>query len=206
MLDSLESLKPKIHSIPGVNFVHERDAKEGAGWSEPDDEDDAGCFPELREPGRSYHIFFLVLPGEQFQYKTEMDPIEFNEEEDDENDISGDSVPGEGEIGLMVGVSLLAPIAMVAISYQEHFENGDIVEPDFRGPESEYPIHADLAADLGVLSTRVAKLLEAHGLRVLTADEARQNPPGLRPGDEITVSDMEGKITVFDAFFFHGTR
>ncbi len=170
IIDSIQQLSPKIRSIQNVS-VYERDAEE--------------C---------SYHTFFLVISGEQFRYKTETDPNDFEEE-------VGDSVPGSGEIGLIVGLSMLAPIAMVATSYQESFENGDYTEPDFRSPESEYPIHPDIAAELAVLSAKVVSLMQEQGLRVLSVDEARQKTPWLKPCEEVAL-DPQGEMTVFDAFFF----
>ncbi len=178
IFESIEHLSPKLDSLQKGTVMYERDDEE-----------------------YSYYVFFLVLPGEQFRFTTEVEPTDFEEEEINDSDIVGESVPGTGEIGLVVGVSTLAPVAMVATSYRENFENGDYTEPDFLSPDSEYPIHPDLAAELAVLATKVVELLKAHGLRVLTTDEARQKTPWLKASPEIAL-DPNGEMTVFDAFFF----
>ena len=54
-----------------------------------------------------------------------MEPVEPGEEADEES-----CVKGEGRIGCMVAVSIIAPLAVVELGVLETLENGSSVEPD----------------------------------------------------------------------------
>jgi hypothetical protein len=206
-------LYPKLHrslsSIEGASLRYERQANEqrqGHGDWDSGDSDWSDNLP-IDERTYSYHLFFICPDHQLFRYETEA------EEHDEEDPDVEQSVAGEGFIGCVVGVSLLAPFAVVGLSDFHEYENGSRSWPElevcafdkngeqitaeefFRsevGDEGLYLLHN--------LGDRIAKVLESHGITILSEQDQQKPVPWLLAGEEVL--KQEGAVTVKGALFF----
>ena len=153
----------------------------------------------------SYHLFFLGASGEDFR-------IEFEEEGlDVENP---EMVKFEGNIGCVVGVSQIAPFAVIRFGSMAHGEDGSenlpSIETEIYSEDGE-PLDSDqyFSEDVGEkafekmagLRNNIAKVLEQLGITILPTEEGRKIVPWLKPGEEAFLQD---KVSVQNAFFFTG--
>ena len=130
-----------------------------------------------------------------------------------------ETVAGKETFGCLVGVSLLAPVAMVQVDSYACFEDGFASCPDLRDEweEATDPLFGpgeNLAGGLDrgtiralkQLRASVARVLRSAGLRELPGDLARRAVPRLRAGREAFVGKRHTghPITVQNAFFFAG--
>src|SRR5207249_3804036 len=85
-----------------VGALYEREPQGGPqceDGSNPDEDP-----PDWDAESRSYHLFFLPLADERFQFETDtLEPGEDGVEQ---------RFSGEGRIGFAVGISLIAPFAL----------------------------------------------------------------------------------------------
>jgi hypothetical protein len=202
-------LYPKLHRslsrIQGGSLRYEREAEE-PGQELKDDDADWSCSP-MDEPTYSYHLFFLGSDDKLLRYGTET-------EEADEDDPDVETViPGEGFIGCVVGVSLLAPFAVVALNNFHEYEDGSHSCPELQvcafdkngGRLTAKEFFRSQVGDEGLrrlynLCEQTAKILESHGITVLSEPEQRQTLPWLRAGKEVLREG--GPVTVKEALFF----
>ena len=112
--ESYPGLKIKLSRIEGAELSYERDAAGGPRWEEySDPEEDP---PDWSEQASSYHLFFVGLTEERFQYIIESEvPDEYDNMQ---------KVEGIGFIGCTVAISLIAPYALIKLRSFERLEDG----------------------------------------------------------------------------------
>ena len=186
-------LYPKLHRklsrIKGAALRYEREAEE-QGHDFEDDVSDGSYLP-MDDQTYSYHLFFLCPDDELFRYET-------NEEADEADPDVEEVISGEGFIGCVVGVSLLAPFAIVAPNNCHEYQDGSHCCPEleicafdengerltaeefFRGQVREQGVRL-----LYKLCDQAAKVLASHGITVLSEQEQRQTLPWLRAGKQV---------------------
>ncbi|HLP59641.1 MAG TPA: hypothetical protein VK186_12455, partial [Candidatus Deferrimicrobium sp.] len=109
------------------------EAEEDEDEDETSEEDEASLVAEekeadLEEPSEddnlasSYHLFFLALQGDQFEYECQAEDL----------DEKGNTVTlnGIGVVGCCVAVSLLAPFAIVTPASMEIYDDDSCTFPD----------------------------------------------------------------------------
>ena len=201
-------LYPKLHRqfsrIKRASLRYEREAEE-QGHDFKDDDSDGSCLP-MDDQTYSYHLFFLCPDDELFRYETD--------EEADEADRDVEEViSGEGFIGCMVGVSLLAPFAVVTLNDFHEYQDGshscpqlEVCAFDTNGERlTAEEFFRSQVGEAGVrllynLCDQAAKVLESHGITVLNEQEQRQTLPWLRSGQQVLRKG--GPLTVKEALFF----
>jgi len=226
--DSDESYFHDVHATLSIAFtrirhaqlVGEREAEVEAAWW--DDSDPEEGLPDILEPSRSYHVFFVSPDGEAFTYETEIESMEEHEfmTEDFEEAGSGEDppvglAPGEGRTGWVVAVSLLAPFAVVELGDVAAFEDGSRDEAEIESytetadgkridlEEQFRKMKGDEAYKILVgLREKIAGILEKWGIAVLPAEEWRKPVPWLRGGEETLMGVEDRAVRVLDAFFF----
>ena len=208
--DVYPKLTKALARIKGARLVHERDAEgEPVRWDGSDPEEDP---PDDFAYSHSYHLFFLSPEGEAFTYDTEIE--EFVEPEF-EDELTVKTVPGRAQAGWSVGVSLLAPFAVIALDEMAAFEDGSTKEPgiephDFTEEGDSLDAEEHFRKFRGEqafkvllkLRGRIGAILEKHGITVLPEVEWRKPAPWLRGGEEAIVGMMGEPVRVLDAFFF----
>ena len=124
-------------------------------------------------------------------------------------------IPGTCRTGWVIGVSLLAPLAVIELGDETTFEDGSTYEAKLEShrepaggkridPEEQFrKVRGSAAYEiLANLRAKIKALLEKHGITVLPAEEWRKPVPWLGGGDE-TLPGIEGRpVRVLDAFFF----
>ena len=170
----------KLRGIKGVRVLFERAPEQPVESSE--DPDDSVVLL-LDEPVRSYYLYFLSPIRPEFHYHIDRTPA------------------GQGDIGLVLALSLVAPVAMMRSARREVFEDGTTLDPDITGDSGlasvTVPPGSESVADSLIQS--VTRIMEAAEIMVL--------PPALLqvPVDGLTADPdlaLEAPVTVRDAFFF----
>jgi hypothetical protein len=206
--------------IKNARPIYERDADGGpVWWGQSDPEEDP---PDEFERSRSYHLFFLSPEGEDFAFETEArgfaepEPLDEELEEGEwEDRLIETLISGTGRTGWVVGVSLVAPYAVIEFGEVKNFEDGSTVEPeidvDAESVQGE-PLNAEEAFRktagpraykiLLNLRAKVAGILEKSGIAVLPEEEWRKPVPWLRGGADAMTSFEGRPVRVLDAFFF----
>jgi hypothetical protein len=185
-----------------------RSCRSGLFWETPDphglidtdrdDDDEFGTANEVQF--QSYQVFFLSPGGAEFVGAEETDG--YAESEDPEEESGEATYGGERTSGYAVGISLLAPVAVISWSSMASFDDGSFENADVSPPGQGEPESVSKPAlrKLEQLRDGIAKVLQKHKIRLL--DEAELGTPaGLRACDEVFVNDP---VRVFDAFFFRG--
>ena len=155
----------------------------------------------------SYHLFFICPDDKLFRYTDE------TEEPDEEDPEEEETIAGEGFIGCVVGVSLLARFAVVGLNCYHEYESGSHTCPDLEicaWSEDGNRLTADQYCRSQVgeegmrllynLRNRIVQVLKSHRITVLSEQDQQRAVPWLRPGVEVLKE--EGPVTVNDAFFF----
>jgi hypothetical protein len=194
-------LKAALSHIRRTAIFYEREPEEGPRWGETSNPDED--LPDYEE-SRSYCVFFVSPIDDRFKFAT--DTIEPDEEGVERR------FPGEGRIGYVVAVSLVAPFAAVTLDEMEVFENGSRSEPDVEphifgldgravDPQDHYRELVDEAGFtmLKTLRARIVRVLERLAVVVVPQEDLNRRVRWLRAREEIIVGDS---ITVRDAFFF----
>lgn len=206
-IDSSESYFYEIYD------ALERDLRRISGASlrwqtEPGDDD-----PDSRDEWQSYHVFFLVPQGDEFQFDAETETTDDVEDPDEESEVS--IIPGSGWYGCAVSVSLVAPFAAMNPEQFCEFEDGSAAEPDLASfayvEETGERVDLDARyqemlgetafAKLDGLRAKIAAVLEKHRLRLL--DPATLDLPAPKLGLDEGLF-LEAPLAVRDAFFFRG--
>lgn len=206
----VHELHAKLHrslsSIKGASLRYERGANEqplredhrDSRWSDN---------PPIDDNTYSYHLFFICPDDKLFRYEAE------TEEPDEEDPDVEEVVAGQGFIGCVVGVSLLARLAVVGLNCFHEYESGShtcpaldicawsedgerlIAEEYFRSQVGEQGMRL-----LYNLRDRIVQVLTSHRIAVLTEQDRQRTVPWLRVEEEVLKE--EGPVTVKDAFFF----
>lgn len=220
--DVYPKLKAKLLEIKGACLNYERNPEGGLGGadesrffedlSEWDDETDS--FEDLQvsdEFSSSYHLFFLGLTDEKYKFMCE------DEELEDETTMK--KVEGVLTIGCSVGVSLLAPFAIITLDSMEVYEssmhtipdieqhifdqNGGAVDPDeyFRDMIGKKALQA-----LHFLRIKITSILESFGIALFPVEEAHKTVSWLKAGEGVFVGKeiTSEVITVRQVLFFRG--
>jgi hypothetical protein len=207
LYDLASPLRDKLAKLHGAQLLYEREPEPELEWAAGDDPDED--IPLDRGLSASYHVFFLGLAGEAFRYPTEA--------EGETESGRSRTFAGEGRVGCALGLSVLAPLAVIRFSQLEHFDDGSQTLPDIweyvyslEGQPIDPEIHfqetfgSQVVRTLSGLRNRMAKTVESLGITVLPPAEACKPVPWLVAGEEAFVGTAIGKpsITVMDAFFF----
>jgi hypothetical protein len=206
-------LYPKLHrslsSIEGASLRYERQANEQRHGDDDWDLGDSNWSDSLPIEDRtySYHLFFICSDHQLFRYETE------TEEPDEEDPDVEQAVAGEGFIGCVVGVSLLARFAVVGLNSFHEYESGSHTCPELevcafdengeRVTAEEYfcgQVGAEGMHLLYDLRDQIAKVLQSHRITVLSEQDQQKAVPWLRAGEEVLKG--EGQVTVKGALFF----
>ena len=205
--DVYPKLKASLSGILGVDALYEREPQGAPQWDDGSNPDEDP--PDWDAESRSYHLFFLPLADDRFQFETDtLEPDEDGVEQ---------RVSGEGRIGCAVGISLIAPFAIVTLEQREVFESGSRSEPDIQphmfdldGRTLDMDEHfkemvdEDGIAILRKLREDIVSILDNHGIAVIGEDDLEKPVPWLRAGGDAFLGSAGEPITVRDAFFFHG--
>ena len=165
--------------------------------------------PDWHEEPRSYFVILLSPADAPFRFET--DTIEPDDEGNERR------VRGEGRIGCVVAISLVAPFAIVTLDEMEVFESGSRSEPDVEPhifgldgkklkPEEHYREILD-DEDLELLRklrARIVRVLNDFAITVIPEDDLDQPVPWLRADEEILVGHAGEPVTIRNAFFFSG--
>jgi hypothetical protein len=196
-------LKAKLARIPGVEVTYEREPQGENPSGQSDWEEGLSVWDE---ESRSYHLFFLSPLDDRFQFETDtLEPDEDGVEQ---------RFRGDGRIGCVVGISLVAPFAVVALEQMEVFENGSRsgpgIEPhvfDLDGGKLDMEEYCrDMVGHKGLeilrkLRAEIVAVLNDHKIAVIPDKDLDQPVPWLRAGQGVFLGQP---ITVQNAFFFHG--
>ncbi|MBI4587233.1 MAG: hypothetical protein HY725_00205 [Candidatus Rokubacteria bacterium] len=200
-------LKAALSQIPGGAVFYEREPRGGPRWGETSNPDEDP--PDWHEESRSYWLFFVSSMDERLTFAT--DTIEPDEEGAEQR------IHGEGRIGYAVGISLVAPFAVVTLHQVEVFEDGSPSEPDVEphlfsldgrklDPEEPY---RELGDEAGVtvlrrLRAEIVRVLGECGAAVIPEEDLDRPVRWLRASEDVVVGLTGEPITVRDAFFFRG--
>jgi hypothetical protein len=227
-IDSEESwftvVYPKLASalrrIRGAQLVQEQEPHPEPAWfHDSDDEDEEDFPPDDLEPSRSYHLFFVCPEGEAFSYATEIETFAEPDWDRDEDgsESAREVVAGTGRTGWSVGVSLLAPFAVITLSDMSTFKDGSSSEPSLEpqaftetgqriDPEAEFRKSKGEQAFqvLMKLRDRICGILDKYGVVVLPEAEWLKPVAWLRADEAVFAGTAGEPIRVLDAFFFEG--
>jgi len=167
-----------------------------------DDDDDE---PVDREPARSYHLLFVAPTGPRIEFDA-VDQVP------DDNDARVD-VPGTGTWGCAVGLSHIAPFALITLDALEEYENGHAYPPDVR-PRWHHPGGRPISTDavvretlgaealdaLARLCSRIRRAIERQGAVGLREAWAGEHACGLRVGEDVLLGRRRpaGDIQLFE--------
>jgi len=195
-----------LSSIKGASLRYNR----GANEQQPCEDDWDSRWsdsPPIDDNTYSYHLFFICPDDKLFRYTDE------TEEPDEEDPEEEETIAGEGFIGCVVGVSLLARFAVVGLNCYHEYESGSHTCPDLEicaWSEDGNRLTADQyfrsrVGEEGMrllynLRNRIVQVLKSHRITVLSEQDQQRAVPWLRPGEEVLKE--EGPVTVNDAFFF----
>lgn len=194
-------LKAALSHLRRGAVFYEREPEGGPRWGETSNPDED--LPDYDE-SRSYYLFFVSSMDDRLKFAT--DTIEPDEEDVERR------FQGEGRIGYVVAVSLVAPFAVVTLNQVEIFENGNRSEPDVEphifgldgrtvDPDDHYRELVD-ETGLKVLRTLradIVRVLERLAVVVVPEEDLNRPVRWLQATEDIIVGDS---ITVRDAFFF----
>ncbi len=199
-------LKANLSRIQGSAVLYEREPQGGPQWGE--DSDPEEDLPEWSEEPRSYYLLFISPLDDRFRFETEtLEP--------DENDVD-QRFQGEGRIGCVVGISLVAPFAVVRLDEMEVFENGSRSDPDvdphifsLDGRTLDMEEHfREMVEGEGLVVLRklrdeVVRILNDCEISVIPEKDLEKPVPWLRADDKVLAGSAGEPITVRQAFFFH---
>lgn len=207
LAELLPKLRAKLGKLRGATRCYERQAEPERRWD--DDEEDFDKEPDPDSDfSPSYHLFFLALNDTQFTFSCD------DKGYDEDGELR--DVEGTGHIGCALGVSELAPVAIICFTQMEQYEDGSFSTPDVQDcffsldgkpinlEEHFRETHGDAAVgSLKTLQGQIAKIVESLNLLLLPEEEARKAVEWLEADEEVLAGGgIRGdKITVRDAFF-----
>src|SRR6266542_267654 len=194
-------LKRALSHIPRSAIVYEREPEGGPRWGEASNPDEDP--PDWHDESRSYGLFFVSSMDQRLKFAT--DTIEPDEEGIERR------FQGEGRVGYVVAVSLVAPFAVVTLDQMEVFENGSRSEPDAEphifgldgrkvNPEDHYRelVGAAVFGKLRTLRAEIVRVLGKFAVTVICEEDLDRPVRWLRAGEDVIVGEP---VTVRDAFF-----
>ncbi|MBI3657230.1 MAG: hypothetical protein HY232_12505 [Acidobacteria bacterium] len=204
--DIYPGLEKALRQITGADLAYERKAHGELKWQDgADPTEDA---PDWSEEDRSYHLFFISPKDPSFKF--ESDTLE-----PDENDVE-QRVAGEGRVGCSVGISILAPYAIIKFDMMETYDSGGYANPDIEphifsleGGEIDLDVHCrDFVGEEGLqvlynLRQTISTILTLHGLTIIPDEELVKPAPWLQPDEELATLNAMNPLTVRHALFFH---
>jgi hypothetical protein len=187
-------LKASLSRIAGTRILYERESQ---------------LVPNSDEGSRSYCLFFVSPTDERFEFETEtIEPDEAGIER---------RFPGQGWIGCLVAISVVAPFAAVSLDEMEVYENGSRLEPDVEPHiftldmgkmdlESHFGemVDEEGLSILRKLRAAIARVLAESEIAVIPEADLDSPVPWLRAGERSLVGQAGEPITVRQAFFFRG--
>jgi hypothetical protein len=231
MIDPEDSWFAKVHPklvkafqrIKGARLVTERPENIPLlpYW---DDDDDEHLYEyEGEEFPLSYHLFFVSPEGEPFTFETESETTADPEYNDETGELEFDelntiTVAGRGHIGWSVAVSLIAPVAVIALSEYSVYEDGTASEPTLGGvgqdengqpidPETHFrQVHGEEPFRvLEKLRSNIEAILKKRAVLLLPEEELGKEVPWLRGGEDAFAEGVgQQPVRVLNAFFFVG--
>lgn len=222
LADIYDDLKTKLSAIETATMDYERDWQgndprfdnryQSSCWGNEEDDFDEPIPVPMGDISSSYHLFFLGLKEDRFRLECEDETL------DDEGNwvqVKGTETPG-----CSVGISLLAPFALIMTGRIEVFEDGSYTCPDIEthvfewdgdpADIEEYTHTPQIAEDEAVqalkeLTDRITSILESFGISILPDEEAEKPVPWLQPGEEVCIETLPDEaIKLKNAFFFRG--
>jgi hypothetical protein len=208
--DVCDKVRAKLSKVCGAEILYARAPQGGPRWDEGSDPDEDP--PDWSEDSYSYHLFFLALRGEQYQFEGQIAGEDIPEGEDEPVLMT---VPTVGRIGCSIGISLIAPFAVIQFNQMEHAETGSYTIPEIDctifnldGTEVDLDEYfAELFEETGVrtlhaLRDELTQILRSLGIAALPVEELRKGVPRLKADPENPLAATEGAVTVQEAFFF----
>lgn len=196
--------------IKQADLAYDRPPEGRPHWDEGGDPDEDP--PAWVEEPLSYDLLFLALQGMQFQFQSELEEEDFPEDADEPVLVVAPTV---GRIGCAIGISIIAPFAVVRFTEMEIAESGSGTIPDIwphmfdlDGSELDVEAHyGGLFLEEGITALRhlreaITRILDEFGIRVLSEQELNMPIPGLRPEPARNVVPGKKSATVEDALFF----
>lgn len=203
-------LRARLAEIDGTEVLWERPPQGGPQWKKGRDPDTNP--PDWHEEPSSYHLFFVALQGEEYEYEGELPELQDVEGGVEPIEVSVSTV---GRIGCIAAVSRVAPFAVVRLRDMEFTANGWNTDPDLGctifnldGSAMDMDEYfGEMFEDEGVkalhrLRDKIAKVLGAFDIEVLSDEELSKGVSGLRAEPEIVVGAQNGELTVEKALFF----
>ena len=200
--DVYQKLKAALSRFRRSAIFFEREPEGGPRWDETSNPDEDP--PDWHDASRSYGLFFVSSIDERLRFETDTN-------EPDEEGIER-RFQGEGRIGYVVAVSIVAPLAVVALDQMEVFENGSRSEPDVEphifdldgrkvDPEDHYREFVDEAGFtvLKGLRAEIVRVLGRFAVAVIPEGDLERSVRWLRASEDVVVGEP---ISVRDAFFF----
>ena len=194
-------LKRALSHIPRSAIVYEREPEGGPRWDETSNPDEDP--PDWHDESRSYYVFFISSTDNRLTFAT--DTLEPDEEGVERR------FQGEGRIGYVVAISLVAPFAAVTLDQMEVSENGSQSEPDVEphifgldgrkvNPEDHYRelVDGEVFRKLRTLRAEIVRVLGEFAVAVIPEEDLDRPVRWLRAGEDVIVGEP---VTVGDAFF-----
>lgn len=213
LTEMLDDLREALSRLPGAQVLYERDPDDESSYDLSDDWDPAdewnpGAW-DVEEP--SYALFFVCPQGDDFRFEIEGDVI------DEEG--RRRSTTGVGQIGHVVAISTLAPLALLRVTSMdsEEDEYGEmfvsIPEIQFRvfdadgQPQRSDAFLLDGLSDAAIetlheLRDGIVRVLDTFDIAPLPEEEARKPVPWLEAADHVLGVGPGEPVTVEDALFF----
>lgn len=203
-------VRAALCGIKAAELLYDHPPEGRPHWDEGADPDEDP--PAWVEEASSYDSLFLALRGEAFQFEGEMEEEDVLEDAEEPVPVL---VPTVGRIGCAVGISLVAPFAVVRFTEMELAESGSTTLPDIwphifdlDGNELDMEAHyEELFLEEGIaalrgLRTEITRILSAFDIRVLSEQELEVPVPGLKPEPERSVILEKETASVAEALFF----
>lgn len=218
--DIYDDLKTKLSAIKTATLDYERDWEgndprfdnfnQPPGWNDEKENFHEPIPVPMGDISSSYHLFFLGLKGGRFRCECEDDTLD--------NDGNLEEVKGIETLGCSVGISLLAPFAVIMTGSRSVYEDGSYTCPDIETYIFEHngePVDMEdhirqIAGEEALqaireLKNRITSILESFGISILPDEEAEKPVPWLQPGEEVCIETLPDEtIKLKDAFFFRG--
>lgn len=205
-----DDVRAALNRIGEAHLTFERTPEGRPHWEDgADPEEDP---PSWAEEPSSYDLLFFALRGEQFEFEGELDEEDFPEDEDKPVLVTFSTV---GKIGCAVGISIVAPFAVIRFTEMEIAESGSQTMPDIwprmfnlDGGEVDLERHyEELFLEEGIsalraLREKITSVLREFGIRVLSEQELAAPLPKLILDLERAVSLDKKNATVCDVLFF----
>lgn len=210
--DTCDEVRAALRRIK-ADLAYDRPPEGRPHWDEGSDPEEDP--PDWVEEPSSYDLFFFALRGVQFQFEGELEEEDVPEDADEPVVVV---LPTVGRIGCAVGISIVAPFAVIRFTEMESTENGSATMPDIwphifdlDGSELDVEAHyEELFLEEGIAALRdlrkaITKVLDAFDVRVLSKEKLESRIPGLRPEPARNVMVRKKTATAEDALFFQTT-